>query len=367
MEEREQELNGDEGANGGVDTPGDQARSQPDLDKSPDDEQAPAADSDDAVTEDLPLPTADGDGTGVGDKGDGDAVPTGEPTTPSGGDGQESENLGAGTAAVGLDQASETVDVGTDPGATEGEPETVDVGTDPGATEDEPATEEQQKERVGRSWVPWVVGVPIVVALAVAVVLLLENVDLGGGGDAGGGRLDQPGWRITAYSVGSRFLEDADRKLSSKVRSDLVNLIKRVHNTMFLAPRRIPKMTRQYFLSEAAKALGKSKVGVPRAARQVKMVSRRARIGVDAAGESRAAALVNIVARGRANGKRFKSATEARLWLERNSGEWKVIAFQVDQHPVKLKKKDRGGGGDKAGDKDKKRERGDNSKKGRTR
>ena len=333
MEERQEELHEDDGAAGAADGPGEDPRPEAGLGTAATDEGATAAAGSGSAAE--PDAAADFDAT--------DELPLPE------NDSDEPEN------------PSETVDVGTDPGASEEEPETVDVGTDPGATEDEPAIEEQKDERAGRSWVPWAVGVPIVVALAVAVVLLLENVDLGGGRERH--RLDQPGWRITAYSVGSRFLGDADRKVSPKVRRDLVTIVKTVHNTMFLAPHRVQKVARQYFLSEAAKALTKSKVGIPRAAREVKIVSRRARIGVDAAGQSRAAALVNIVARGRAGGKEFGSATESRLWLERGDGGWKVIAFQVDQHPVKVRRPGRGGDDGKDGKKDKKVEPGDKSKK----
>ena len=224
-------------------------------------------------------------------------------------------------------------------------------------------TADEENESKKRAWVPWVVGLPIIAAIALAVGFLIA--DLGGGGGSPGSandptlRGEQAAWQISTYVIGGRYVQGAPKTAPQAVERELSDVITQIHDALFLRPSRLDAVTKKFFSSAAAKVFAKTKIGIPKNADEVQTTHRLARIGIDAAGTNRAAALVQIAAKGKAGSQRFRSSAESKLFLEKTDSGWKVIGYEVDQRPGNPFGKDNGKKGDgKKGD-DKK----DNSKK----
>lgn len=224
----------------------------------------------------------------------------------------------------------------------------------------ETATEEQEESKK-RPWVPWLVGLPIVAAIALVVGFLIA--DLGGGGDGAGSARNDPtlrgqqaDWQIRTYVLGGRYVKGAPKTAPQEVEQDLTATVTEIHDALFLRPSRLDAVTKKYFSSAASKAFGKTKIGIPKNADEVQTTHRVARIGVDAAGTDRAVAQVQVAAEGKAGSQTFRSATESRLFLEKTDSGWKVIGYEVNQRPGdpfdKDEKKKKGDG--KQGDSKKK-------------
>lgn len=112
-------------------------------------------------------------------------------------------------------------------------------------------------------------------------------------------------------------------------------MVRMMHDALFLEPGREDVRIKRLFSARAAATFIRTGAGVPAAARRIKTYRRRARIGIDAGRTRTATALVSVRARGLARERRFRIGYRARLWLQRTRGNWKVIAFDVDQSPMR--------------------------------
>jgi hypothetical protein len=91
-----------------------------------------------------------------------------------------------------------------------------------------------------------------------------------------------------------------------------------------------------YFRGPARGAFRRSGAGVPEGAKEVRTLRRTARVTIQATSAKRAAASVTVIARGMVDGRDFKFRHRSELWLERTKKGWKVIAFDIDQRPMRL-------------------------------
>lgn len=218
-----------------------------------------------------------------------------------------------------------------------------------------------------RAWVPWLVGLPIVAAIALAVGFLIA--DLGGNDGRTSSandptlRGEQADWEIRTYVIGGRYVKGAPENVSPEVERDLTQVVTEIHDALFLRPSRLDSVTKRFFSSAAAKPFEKARIGIPKNADEVQTTHRVARIGVEAASTERAAALVQISAEGKAGSQTFRSSAESKLFLEKTENGWKVIAYEVDQRPGNpFEKSDEKKAGDKKNDGKKKDEGGKKGK-----
>lgn len=246
--------------------------------------------------------------------GDDDSRDDGEPTADASADGDETAVL----QTVGDEQEAAETTVAADTSAAE------------------TASDEEQESKK-RSWVPWLVGSPILIAIALVVGFLIADLggDRGNPGSANDPKLrgEQASWEIRTYVVGGRYVDGAPKTTPEAVERDLSEVITGIHDALFLRPSRLDAVTKKYFSSAAAKVFGKTKIGIPKNADEVQTTHRFARIGVDGAGAGRAAALVQVAAKGKAGSQTFRSSAESKLFLERTDSGWKVIGYEVQQRP----------------------------------
>ena len=201
-------------------------------------------------------------------------------------------------------------------------------------------------------------------AIAFAIVALIALVFLftrdGNKGTSLGEGLEQADWKIKHRQVGwspskdkkGKELEEALAFLRAQ-QPLLSNVVRDVYGALFLYPTRLSGVTGSMFIEDAARKLEKIDVGVPGDAEKVQTLARKAVITVQAETGTRAVAKVALVAKGEAKSGPFRIRHDGVLWLMKSSGKWRVIAFEVEQHPVKAgaskgKKKD--GGKAKQGD-----------------
>lgn len=191
------------------------------------------------------------------------------------------------------------------------------------------------------------------IAGGLALVLVVALVATGGGlpsqprpqvqGGIAAPEVRQAPWKIETFPVRYRTpMKKKDRTALKDQRPRLRKTLRELYGTMFLKPGRMNQVIRSSFAEPAAKEYRRSKAGLPKNAHDVRILARRARIGIDAVSARRAAANVVVRARGASGKKTFGIEHHASLWLEREKGHWRVIAFEIDQGPLTKVKKDAG-------------------------
>ena len=205
--------------------------------------------------------------------------------------------------------------------------ESEQVVADPEA--DRPALE----RRLG--WGPFVAaGMAIVILAAAAGYLLVAPGPLGGDPKPVGVIGQQARWEVTAYSIGGRHPKQAHPPPPAPVRAQLGTLVRSFHDAVFLFPHRVDQAAGRFFGPPAARAITNTNFGLPPGAHDVRTLHRSARIGVYADEPRFAAARVLVVAAGSADSGPFRTALDARLWLERRVQGWNVIGYEFKQGPV---------------------------------
>lgn len=147
--------------------------------------------------------------------------------------------------------------------------------------------------------------------------------------------LEQAPWRIKTFPVakGGDFTKDL-RKSWLRQRPKIEKVVRGVYDELFLDGRAGRGELRDDFANGSGRALLDSAAGLPRGARRVETVRRSARIGVTARRPTRAAAQVVIGVKGLRLRRSFRLRHRSTLWLERDGGRWRVIAFEIDQVPA---------------------------------
>ena len=146
----------------------------------------------------------------------------------------------------------------------------------------------------------------------------------------------QPPWK-TEVSVEGRVgkLTAADKAAFNKARPEVVALVQNLYDVIFLGSGSVDELVATSFSKEAGASLKETKLGLPDAATNVEIVRRTADIGLAASRSKHAAAQVTVVAKGEVQGSPVKVRHASTLWLERDGADWKVIAFEVTQGPLK--------------------------------
>jgi hypothetical protein len=207
----------------------------------------------------------------------------------------------------------------------------------------EPVEESEADQAEQSSWVPLAVGVLLVALIAGTAILLLlqsrsNNPDPS---QAGRGVGSQAAWQITSFAVGGKDPGAKNPAPPKEQTAAVERLVRDFHDALFLFPAELKQTTNKFFTAPAADALAKSDIGLPASAKDIRTTRRFARIGIEADGAQRAAAFVEIVATGTSKEGPFKIASTSRMWLERDGAQWNVIAFDLDQRPLRAQPKDR--------------------------
>jgi hypothetical protein len=148
------------------------------------------------------------------------------------------------------------------------------------------------------------------------------------------GGVEQAGWKVSFSRAGTsgKLSKRAVTRLRAQ-RPRLTTAVRAVSDAMFLgggAP------ASSYFRGPARGAFRRSSAGAPEGAKEVRTLRRTAQVTIQATTARRAAASVTVIARGVVGGRDFKVRHRSQLWLERTKKGWKVIAFDIDQRPMRL-------------------------------
>lgn len=192
---------------------------------------------------------------------------------------------------------------------------------------------------------PWILlAAAIALVLAVATTLVLADVPgehlLTGAGDKAEvpalPELPQARWQMSVHPSGFRAqITKAQKKRVDRQRPQVRALVKTIYDALFLHPDRLKTTLRDNFTQQAAIALRRSGAGASDAGR-VSTTFRRADIGIQAEGGARmAVASVTVRAVGERSARPVLHRSS--LWLERVRNEWKVVAFEVRQAPLRDK------------------------------
>jgi hypothetical protein len=145
----------------------------------------------------------------------------------------------------------------------------------------------------------------------------------------------QPDWRMDVSVEGREGrLTKTDKAAFNKARPSVATLIEDVYDGIFLEPGTLKDVVAQTFTKAAAASLPKE-LGFPEGISNVEILRRRANVGIQARGAKHAAAEITVAAKGVVGERTVGLFHDATLWLERDEGEWKVIAFEVTQRPLK--------------------------------
>jgi hypothetical protein len=148
------------------------------------------------------------------------------------------------------------------------------------------------------------------------------------------GGVEQAAWKVSFSRAGTsgKLSKRAVTRLRAQ-RPRLTTAVRAASDAMFLgggAP------ASSYFRGPARGAFRRSNAGAPEGAKEVRTLRRAARVTIQATTARRAAASVTVIARGVVGGRDFKVRHRSQLWLERTNKGWKVIAFDIDQRPMRL-------------------------------
>jgi hypothetical protein len=183
---------------------------------------------------------------------------------------------------------------------------------------------------------------PAVIAAAAAVVaasLLIgalrhHPIVISGGTDKAVGPevAEAAVWHTDAFAVGAsgplskkesnRFVAQKDR-----VRATVRDLA----DAFAIAPEKLPDVATRVMTASAAASVVKRAQAMPEGAEQVTVLRRVGRIGIQAPHFAAAAADIKVVMQATIDGRVVKWSNKLTFWLQRDNGEWRVIAFDLDR------------------------------------
>jgi hypothetical protein len=146
--------------------------------------------------------------------------------------------------------------------------------------------------------------------------------------------LPQAKWEVRTFPAGGAGVGKLSKREKASVKAQqerLSTLVKDVFDSLFLTPTEVRSVLKERFTSAAAGSLLGSGIGLPDQTANVQIKKRSARVGVHVDSARRAAARVKIAGTGINRGRKVRFSHEATLWLEREKGSWRVIAFDVKQ------------------------------------
>jgi hypothetical protein len=197
----------------------------------------------------------------------------------------------------------------------------------------------QDERRISPSiWIGLVLA--LVAAILVSLIILREGREAphrpGGTTSEGDSTLPsirQARWRIRAAVVGR--LPKHRRKGFIRQEKRIAAGIKQAYEGLFLDSSHLRSALQGVVVTPAANRLIRGDAGVPARARRVKTLKREAHLWVQPGRFRRAAAKVIVRARATVGNKTRRVKHVANLWLERRGSNWKVIAYDFHQRPIR--------------------------------
>lgn len=179
---------------------------------------------------------------------------------------------------------------------------------------------------------------PLLVAFSVAALSALwliaaDRVSIGAGRKTEGNpALTQAAWRVKAYPAPSAAgITKEDRAVFVRERDEVVGTIQRLYEALFLKPDAVDKTVRVALTPAASKVLGDSRIGLHDRVEDVETTTRFVKVGIQVDEGLRAAAVVRVEARALRKSSPIEVWHRAKLWLEKDGGAWKVVAFDAEQ------------------------------------
>ena len=179
---------------------------------------------------------------------------------------------------------------------------------------------------------------PLLVAFSVAALAALwvfaaDRVSIGAGkGVKGDAAIRQAAWEIKAYPApGAQGVTKEARAAFERERGDVVGSIQQLYEALFLKPDAVDKTVRTTLTRSAAKVLDGSRIGLRDQVEDVRTTARFVKVGIQVDDGLRAAAVVRVEARALRKSSPIRVWHRAKLWLEKEEGVWKVVAFDAEQ------------------------------------
>lgn len=193
-----------------------------------------------------------------------------------------------------------------------------------------------------REWWLYIFVGAVLTALCFAVVYLepvTPSSSSGAGSTSATGSadlLEQAPWRIRIHPAGlTRRMNPRSKTHLQAQEKQLQDLVRETYDALFLDHARLVGVVDRRFVPQAGSAFLKSRAGFPQDATRIKTTLRRARIGIEASNARHGAGQVVIAARARVAGSLIRIRQRSTLWLRRERGAWKVVAFELDQKRVR--------------------------------
>jgi hypothetical protein len=196
----------------------------------------------------------------------------------------------------------------------------------------------QDERRISPSiWIGLVLA--LVAAILFSLAVLRENREapnqpgVTGEGDSTRPSIRQARWRIRATVVGR--VPKRHREGFVRQRERIAAGIKQVYEGLFLDRGHVRSALRGVVIAAGANELIRRDAGVPARATRVRTLKREARIWIEPGLFRRAAARVIVRARATVGNKTRRIKHFANLWLERRGPEWRVVAYDFQQRPIR--------------------------------
>lgn len=148
--------------------------------------------------------------------------------------------------------------------------------------------------------------------------------------------VDQAPWKFE-YSAEGRFgkLTKTQRDSYANQKENVAALITGIYNAIYIEPAQLAQVIESSFSSDAARSLKAEGLSFPSGATEVRTTRRSARIALDAQKANFAVGRVSVQATATVDKRTVDIEHRSTLWLELVDGDWKVIAFDVEQGPAR--------------------------------
>ena len=197
-------------------------------------------------------------------------------------------------------------------------------------------------ESTFRPSVPLILGIAVaIVALVVAATFALTRREAKVASRSEGGRdvaeapaLKQAAWHLQRRVVGDT--KGPSHKKVLKLQLAAVSAtVTDLYDALLLHPDTVKEFATDHMSPDAARALSSSKIAFGDSIERVQTLRRAASVSLQGPSASHAAARVAIKLRGRNGQKEVHLQHHATLWLERVKSNWRVIAFDTSQRPLR--------------------------------
>ena len=191
-----------------------------------------------------------------------------------------------------------------------------------------------------RIWLPLVAAgtaLALAVGLLTFVVLQQQTAEPARPGspqvETAATEIPQAEWAVETQVKGPKRIPKAERVRGEARAEQAAGVVQGIFDAVFLEPGEARDVISQSFTGEAAAALRDPGIGLPEGAEEVETTRRSVSVSVYSGTGSQAVARTVIAAKGLAAGEPFRLRQSALLWLVRDDGKWRVVAFEIDQRP----------------------------------